>query len=380
MSLRSLILSLPILATLSVPAIRTVVIDPGHGGHDAGCVSKDKKTYEKTLALDIATRLKEKMNKAYPEVKVVMTRSDDRFIELHQRGNIANNAGGDLFISIHVNATDRGTGPNGFSVHCLGKSGNKNRDIFKENLNLVRKENAVVKLEQDYQESYMGYDPDDPESSIIFSLMQNAHLTNSLAFADDLIKAMANGPIKTNRGVSQDPFLVLARAAMPAVLIEVGFITNPTDLATMRTESGREAIAGNIFQAFCKYKQRMDGTEPRLAEHAAARPVAEPATEPAPAQKPEEKPEQKPELVAEPSVPGVQYGVQVLVSSRPMAETDPFFAGNKPLCLMAGKYYKYIVGVSGSLKEVKQKFPQLQKKFPDAYLVKIENGTAVPIH
>lgn len=355
MSLRSLILSLPILATLSVPAIRTVVIDPGHGGHDAGCVSKDKKTYEKTLALDIATRLKEKMNKAYPEVKVVMTRSDDRFIELHQRGNIANNAGGDLFISIHVNATDRGTGPNGFSVHCLGKSGNKNRDIFKENLNLVRKENAVVKLEQDYQESYMGYDPDDPESSIIFSLMQNAHLTNSLAFADDLIKAMANGPIKTNRGVSQDPFLVLARAAMPAVLIEVGFITNPTDLATMRTESGRESIAGNIFQAFCKYKQRMDGTEP--------------ATEPAPAQKPEE-----------PSVPGVQYGVQVLVSSRPMAETDPFFAGNKPLCLMAGKYYKYIVGVSGSLKEVKQKFPQLQKKFPDAYLVKIENGTAVPIH
>ena len=347
-------------------SVKTVVIDPGHGGHDAGCVSKDKKTYEKNIALDISKRLAQKISAAYPDVSVKMTRSDDRFIELKNRGIFANNAGGDLFISIHVNATDKGTGPHGYSIHCLGHSSNPNRDIFQENLNLVKKENAVVKFEDDYKTSYQGYDPDDPESSILFALMQNAHLTNSLAFAADLDKSMGSGPVKHSRGISQDPFLVLARAAMPAVLIETGFITNPSDLATLRSEVGREGIADSIFKAFCTYKTRMDGQLPQLP------------SEPQPASTEPEEPQTEPE--PQPLDSGVLYGVQVLVSSHEIDLTDSFFQGYKPVVVKAGKWYKYVINTSSSEKEVKKTFGAIQKKFPDSYLVKIENGITSPLH
>jgi len=354
-------------------SVKTVVIDPGHGGHDAGCVSKDKKTYEKNIALDISKRLAQKISAAYPDVSVKMTRSDDRFIELKNRGVFANNAGGDLFISIHVNATDKGTGPHGYSVHCLGHSSNPNRDIFQENLNLVKKENAVVKLEDNYKTTYQGYDPDDPESSILFALMQNAHLTNSLSFAADIDHAMANGPVKHSRGISQDPFLVLARAAMPAVLVETGFITNPSDLTTLRSEVGREGIADCLFKAFCQYKTRMDGQTPVSMEQ-----DSQPVQEPQAPEHLQAQPEPQPEPLHQASA--VLYGVQVLVSSREMDLKDPFFQGYKPMVLKAGKWYKYVINTCPSEKEVKAAFPAIQKKFPDSYLVKIESETASPLH
>ena len=382
-ALTALLLAIPMPAQpgKAVAGLRTVVIDPGHGGNDAGCVSADKKTYEKNIALDVAKRLAQKISAAYPEVTVIMTRFDDRFIKLQDRGKIANDAGCDLFISIHVNSTDKGTSANGYSVHCLGKSSNKNRDIFNENLNLVKRENAVVKLEQDYKTSYQGFDPDDPESSIIFTLMQNAHLTNSLDFAAYVLKAMENGPIKHSRGVSQDPFLVLARAASPAVLIEMGFMSNPQDLTVMRSEVGREGIATNIFNAFREYKKAIDASI-----------HADPA-EPAPvvAEKPAEAPK-APETPAAPvapetpvketpahQAPTVMYGVQVLASAREMSPEDPFFAGYKPLILKSGKLYKYIIGTSSSLKEVKKNYGNYQIKFPDSYIVKIEDGQSSPV-
>lgn len=382
-ALTALLLAIPMPAQpgKAVAGLRTVVIDPGHGGNDAGCVSADKKTYEKNIALDVAKRLAQKISASYPEVTVVMTRFDDRFIKLQDRGKIANNAGCDLFISIHVNSTDKGTSANGYSVHCLGKSSNKNRDIFNENLNLVKRENAVVKLEQDYKTSYQGFDPDDPESSIIFTLMQNAHLTNSLDFAAYVLKAMENGPIKHSRGVSQDPFLVLARAASPAVLIEMGFMSNPQDLAVMRSEVGREGIATNIFNAFSQYKKAIDATV-----HAEAAPVEPtPVVADTPAEAPAaETPAPKTEPAvstpsAEPAQSGIQYGVQVLASAREMDPNDPFFAGYKPLILKSGKLYKYIVGTSASLKEVKKNYGNIQMKFPDSYIVKIEDGQSSPV-
>ena len=380
-ALTALLLAIPMPAQpgKAVAGLRTVVIDPGHGGNDAGCVSADKKTYEKNIALDVAKRLAQKISTAYPEVTVIMTRFDDRFIKLQDRGKIANNAGCDLFISIHVNSTDRGTSANGYSVHCLGKSSNKNRDIFNENLNLVKRENAVVKLEQDYKTSYQGFDPDDPESSIIFTLMQNAHLTNSLDFAAYVLKAMENGPIKHSRGVSQDPFLVLARAASPAVLIEMGFMSNPQDLTVMRSEVGREGIATNIFNAFCQYKKAIDASIHAEAAPAEPAPVAEtPSVAPA-AETPavQEKPVSAPS--EEPADSGILYGVQVLASAREMSPGDPFFAGYKPMILKSGRLYKYIIGTSASLKEVKKNYGNYQMKFPDSYIVKIEDGQSSPV-
>ena len=216
--------------------LRTVVIDPGHGGKDAGCISRDRKTYEKNITLDIGKRLAQKISAAYPDVTVIMTRTDDRFVELERRAVIANNAQADLFISIHVNSVEKGTTANGYSIHCLGQSSRKGNDLFSKNLELCKRENSVIMLESDYQTRYQGFDPSDPQSYIIFSLMQNAHLGHSLSFAEDVASAMGSKPIRHSRGVSQDPFWVLWRTAMPSVLIEVGFITNPDDLETITIE------------------------------------------------------------------------------------------------------------------------------------------------
>ena len=208
-------------------SLSTVVIDPGHGGHDSGCISPDKKTYEKNLTLAISKLFAEKIRKNYPDVKVILTRSDDRYVTLSGRADIANNAGADLFVSIHINAQAKGNSASGYSIHCLGQSSKQGNDLFGKN--------SVILLEDDYQTKYQGFDPSDPQSYIFFSLMQNAHLEHSLIFAEDVADAMKGGPITRSRGVSQDPFWVLWRTAMPAVLVEVGFITNPDDLTVMRS-------------------------------------------------------------------------------------------------------------------------------------------------
>lgn len=340
-------------------SLKTVVIDPGHGGKDAGCISRDKKTYEKNIVLDVSRRLAAKISASYPDVAVLMTRSDDTFVELENRAVFANKAGADLFISIHVNAAPSGTTANGYSIHCLGQSSKKGNDLYSKNLDLVKRENSVIMLEEGYETTYQGFNPNDPQSSIIFNLMQNAHLGQSLTFAEDVAKAMGTTPIRHSRGVSQDPFWVLWRTAMPSVLIEIGFITNPEDLETLRSENGREGIAENIFKAFSTFKSRYDGSMTISREEAAPAPAPAPKPEPAPA--PVTK-EQKKQVV--------KYGVQVLVTSREMDPADPFFAGYKPTLIRAGKYYKYVIGVSTSQDEVKKTFSKVQKKFPDAFIIR----------
>ena len=335
-------------------SLKTVVIDPGHGGKDAGCISRDKKTYEKNITLDIGKRLAQKISAAYPEVAVLMTRGDDTFVELENRAVIANKAGADLFISIHVNSVEKGTTANGYSIHCLGQSRKKGNDLYSKNLDLVKRENSVIMLEEGYETTYQGFDPNDPQSSIIFNLMQNAHLGNSLAFAEDVASAMGSNPIRNSRGVSQDPFWVLWRTAMPSVLVEVGFITNPDDLETMRSESGRDGIAENLFKAFSTFKSRYDGSMQVKREE--PKPKEEPkAANPVPEAKPQ----------------GPRYGTQILVTSKTMDLDDPFFAGYKPVMVKSGKYNKYIVGVSSSQAEAKKQFAKFQKIFPDAFIVKL---------
>ena len=323
--------------------LKTVVIDAGHGGKDAGCVSRDGKTYEKTITLDIARRLSKKIEAAYQDVDVIMTRSDDRFVELENRAVIANKANANLFISIHVNSVEKGATANGYSIHVLGQSQRKGNDLYSKNLDLVKRENSVILLEDNYQTKYQGFDPNDPQSSIIFSLMQNAHLNASLAFAEDVAEAMAKGPILTNRGVSQDPFWVLWRTAMPSVLIEVGFMSNPGDLATLRSPEGRDAIANNIFNAFWAFKTRYDKS------------------------------------LNPDATPGAYYGIQVSASGKKLSPSDSFFKGYKPVILPAGKLYKYIVCPRESLEEVKESLPAVRKIFKDSFIVKVENGTATAV-
>ena len=355
--------------------LSTIVIDPGHGGHDSGCISADKKTYEKNIALDISKRLARKIEASLPGVKVVLTRSNDTFVTLSGRADIANDINADLFISVHVNAQAKGTSANGYSIHCLGQSSVQGNDLFSKNLELCKRENSVILLEDDYQTRYQGFDPSDPQSYILFSLMQNAHLEQSLQFAEDVANAMKGGPITRSRGVSQDPFWVLWRTTMPSVLVEVGFMTNPTDLATLRSQDGREKIAENLLKAVQTFKKRYDGS---MSANPGAKPAAKPAEEPKKEAEPEVRPEQKteepaPQKADNPS--GIIYGVQVLATGRKMKSNDAFFKGYTPLEVQSGKLYKYILVPGEDLSAVRKKKAELDKKFPGCFIVAKDGET-----
>lgn len=349
--------------------LSTVVIDAGHGGHDPGCISADKKTREKDITLDVARRLSRKITESCPGVKTVLTRSNDTFVTLSGRADVANNINADLFISIHVNAQAKGTTASGYSIHCLGQSSKQGNDLFGKNLDLCQRENSVILLEDDYQTRYQGFDPSDPQSYILFSLVQNAHLEHSLIFADDVASAMKGGPIQRSRGVSQDPFWVLWRTTMPSVLVEIGFITNEADLKVMRTEQGRDKIADNLLHAFQTFKKRYDASMATTAKpEVKEEPVPVPAAEPV----------NKPEKEKEPDVTGstgIVYGVQVLATSKKMKPDDPFFRGYSPLEVQSGKLYKYLLVPGEDLAAVRKKYAELAKKYPGCFIVSKEGET-----
>ena len=237
--------------------LHTVVIDPGHGGKDTGAVSKDKKTYEKTLVLDISRRLGQMIDEAYPDVTVYYTRTTDKFIPLQTRADIANDRKADLFISVHINANNK-TAPSGHSVHVLGESSIPGRDLQSGNLDVCKRENSVITLEDDYKTAYQDFDPDDDASYFFMTLIQSAYYEQSVYFASLVEDELVRGPIKVKRGVEQNPFYVLWKTAMPSVLLELGFITNEADLALLRSENGRQQIASRVFDAFRKYKKAYD--------------------------------------------------------------------------------------------------------------------------
>ena len=343
--------------------LTTVVIDPGHGGKDAGCVSPSGKTMEKSVVLDIATLLSEKIKANYPDVNVIMTRSEDVFVELQGRADIANKAKANLFISIHVNSVDgKKTGPNGYSVHILGQYTSKKKDLYAGNMDVVRRENSVIMLEDDYTTKYEGFDPSDPESYIFMNLMQNAFLEQSLRFARLVDQEMKGGAFRASRGISQDPFYVLWRTAMPAVLVECGFMSNPDDREALISAKGKERIASDLFEAFRKYKKEYDGGEVSAEAAPAPTPTPSPATAAAPAP------------ASAPAESGILYGTQVLASSKKMSESDPFFKGHPVKVFQVDRLYKYVIDVSGDLSEARKSFSTAKSSYPDCFFVKIENG------
>ena len=339
--------------------LRTVVLDPGHGGKDAGCVSRDRKTYEKNLTLSIARLLGQKITQAYPDVKVVYTRTTDKYVTLNDRAEIANRNHADLFISIHINSFSSSS-PNGFSAHILGQSRDKNRDLFSYNMDVCRRENSVILLEEDYSTKYQGFDPEDPESFIFFNLMQNAFYEQSLLFAADVEKELSKGLITHSRGISQDPFYVLWKTTMPAVLLELGFISNPADLKIMNSSAGREQLASRLFAAFREFKKKYDGSLDLSAARAA-------------------QPERQEDVSAQTSAGDTRYGVQILVLSKKLRKGDKALKGYDPEIFSAGSLYKYVVGISGSEAEARDTYRTVKRKFPDSFPVKISGGTVSPM-
>lgn len=228
--------------------IKTIVIDPGHGGHDSGCLGASSK--EKQIALEVALKLGEMITQKYPDVKVIYTRKTDEFVELHERAAIANRNHAELFICIHCNSGS----PAAFGAETYVMGLHKTED----NLNVAKRENAAVLLEKDYKQKYDGFDPNSPEANIVFTLYQNAYLTQSLKFASAVQQQFEVYAGRYNRGVKQAGFLVLYKTAMPSVLIETGFLTNRTEEKYLLTEKGQNAVATSIFRAFMEYKLDME--------------------------------------------------------------------------------------------------------------------------
>jgi N-acetylmuramoyl-L-alanine amidase len=230
--------------------LNTVVIDPGHGGHDPGAIGKGG-TREKNVVLAIGLELARQIKTAYPEVKVVMTRKSDVFVELHERGAIANRNHADLFISIHANALSR-RDYYGTETYAMGLHKSE------QNLEVAKRENAVILQEKDYERNYKGFDPSSPLAHIMLANYQNAYLTSSLNFASKIEKQFTHAD-RTSHGVKQAGFIVLWTTAMPSVLVETGYLSNATEEKFLRSEEGQQTIAKAIFKAFSQYKKERDG-------------------------------------------------------------------------------------------------------------------------
>ena len=223
----------------------TVVIDAGHGGHDTGAVGLKMGVHEKNLNLTVAKQLAAKIGEKYPEVKVILTRETDVFLPLQQRADIANKNHADLFISIHTNAAENRKAC-GAETFILGT------DRMEDNLDVAMRENAVMKLEED-QTVYQGFDPNSIESYILFELMQNQYMENSLLFAELVQNQFVGTLQRANRGVRQAAFWVLLKSACPSVLVEMGFLSNAEEEKWLASAEGKTGIVNGIFNAFEKY-------------------------------------------------------------------------------------------------------------------------------
>ena len=238
--------------------IKTIVIDPGHGGKDSGTMgTKRFKIYEKHVALSVSLKLGKYISESFPEIDVIYTRSSDVFLELNERTEIANNANADLFISIHCDGFTNPK-PSGASVFVMGMS------KLKANMDVAMRENAAIYLEDNYQQKYEGFDPKSPESYIVFSLMQNTYLNQSLKIAEEVENQFATRANRKSRGVKQAPFYVISRTNMPSLLVECGFLTNPKEEEFLHSDLGQDYIASAIFRAFRTYKENIEIEENNL--------------------------------------------------------------------------------------------------------------------
>lgn len=229
--------------------IRTVVIDAGHGGKDPGALGRKSK--EKDIVLAVALKTGAYIEKNLPDVKVIYTRKDDRFIPLHQRAEIANKNNADFFISIHCNSISSGNA-SGAETYVMGLHKNE------ANLNVAMKENAAILLEDNANEEYKGFDVNSVESYIQFSLLQDENLDRSTALAENIQKQFKDRVGRNDRGVYQAGFLVLWQTAMPGVLIELGYISNPDEEKFLMSENGQVYMASAIFRAFRDYKEEYE--------------------------------------------------------------------------------------------------------------------------
>lgn len=400
---KTIVLLIFLLSTITMSARDfVVVIDAGHGGHDGGAVGVYAK--EKDINLAVAKALGEKIDSECPNVKVVYTRSTDKFISLQQRANIANKAGGDLFISIHVNSVDYNTAGrekvSGASVFTLGL--HKSDD----NLAVAKRENSVIKLEKDYSTTYSGFDPQSTESYIIFEMNQNKHMLQSIEFAGAVQKELIKTAKRSDKGIRQAGFWVLWATSMPSVLIELDFICNPTQEEFLSSKAGQDKLATSIFNAFKKYhstyakliseetevtkkstnktvtkkqapksKQNNSTTSTEQNQNKSTKKGNKKAAEP---KTPSVKSEKVPSINNNVDTDKIVYRIQILISDKDLDNNSKLFKGLTPIWKYRdGKIWKYTYDETTSFDEAKKMLKKAKDKFPQAFIVKFKNGKRI---
>jgi len=367
----------------------TIVIDAGHGGKDPGAVGKTSR--EKDIALSIAKKTGTYISSLMSDVNVIYTRTKDVFIPVHERATFANRNKADLFLSIHVNGNDRSS-VSGAETYVMGPSKSEG------NLELAKKENSVILLEDDNEANYEGFNPNDPASYIMFSVSQYAYLNQSLLMASEVQDQLRIRAKRKDGGVRQGPFLVLWKTTMPSVLIETGYISNAEEEKYLKTDYGQDVIASAIYRAFRNYKEDYEDKNAALASESKltdnkentdkqvsiAELAGNSGKNEAEAETNKEasniQPPETEEVARTESSDGLVFRVQVMASQKRIPKGSKHFKGvsNLEELQMEG-YYKYMTPPVETYPQSQKLKRELEDKFPGIFVVAFLNGKKIPL-
>ena len=372
-----------------------LVIDAGHGGHDAGAVGAVSK--EKNLTLKYALAFGQMVERNCPDVSVVYTRKTDRFLELWQRAEIANKHKADLFISIHINSLPKGRVARGFQTYTLGRSRTTGSGKgYIENLQVAKRENAVILLEKDYKQRYQGYDPNSPESDIMFEFIQDDNMERSVELAKLMQRNVCAATGRRDMGAHQDNLVVLRLTSMPGCLIELGFISTKDEEAFMNSKEATGKYARGIFNAFVAYKKARGWAGVSKVDDAPQnKPVQQsPKPEAQPVQPEKNKQPQTADSAAKSSQPAIAplmqtqaepsglpvFKVQIMASDRQIREGNKLLKGLTGVdCYREHGMWKYTVGASTDYNEIYRLRKEVIQKFPQAFIIAFKNGERVDV-
>lgn len=376
-----IILAVPVSAQKDGKTFK-VVIDAGHGGKDPGCLGIYSK--EKDIALDIALKTGKLISDNCPNVKVIYTRNTDVFVELYRRAQIANDNHADLFISFHCNANENKSA-HGIDTWVMG--------LHKSDANLAvaRKENSAMMKEKDYEKNYGGFNPNSPESAVMFSLYSSAYLQNSILLADKVQKNLINATKLHNRGVNQAGYWVLWAVSMPSILIEMGFLSNPTEEKFLNDEQNKKTIANAIFQGFASYYTQMTGNKVTIPD------VIKDNTEvstnnktenhdnsvnnPSDNQYDTKVSSEEAAVVATPAQSDeIRFRVQFMALPEKVSPNDARLKNMpKQSCYFENNFWKYTAGDESDLQSAKEILKEVKTRFPDAFIIAFKGEQKIPV-
>jgi N-acetylmuramoyl-L-alanine amidase len=363
----------------------TVVIDAGHGGHDPGALGKRGK--EKNINLNVALKLGDLIHRNCSDVKVVYTRKTDVFIPLDRRAQIANNAKADLFISVHTNSVAKGNTARGTETYTLGLHRTT------ENLEVAKKENSVILIEDNYEQRYAGFNPNSSESYIMFEFLQDKNMEQSVQFATLIQRQFKSTAHRTDKGVHQAGFLVLRATSMPSVLIELGYISTPDEEEYLLSDAGASALAKSIYNAFLSYKDKRAGARVNPQEGTTREEDASPreAIEPQGNEErehPQEAEKRGSSSETRSSSKGSSsssskpvFKIQILTSSSVLPKGSSKLKGLTPVSYYKeGGIYKYTYGESTDYNKVLKTKREITAKFKDCFIIAFKNGEKTDVN